>query len=67
MMCADSIFNEVVSVDGEESAILELYIYTLLLCKFEEPNPNQVMKLFHSSKDILYNLAKCPLEIISML
>jgi len=42
MMC-DSIFkhfNEVVSVEGDESGILELYIYTLLMFKFEDQNPN---------------------------
>jgi len=35
MMC-DSIFKEVVSVEGEESVILELYIYTLLMLSFED-------------------------------
>lgn len=66
MLC-DSLFkhfNEVVSVEGEESAILELYIYTLLVLYFEDKNSNQIEKLFTASKDILYNLSKCPLEII---
>ncbi len=66
MLC-DSIFkhfNEVVSVNGEESTILHLYIYTLLLCNQEDPFSNQIDKLFKSAKDILYNLAWCPLETI---
>lgn len=57
-------FNEVVSVDGHESAILELYIFSLLMYKFEDPTSNQIGKLLNASRDILYNLANCPLEII---
>jgi hypothetical protein len=65
-MYIDSAFKDVFSIEGDESAFLEIIQINniiLYVCdKFED-----IIKNMEKSREILFNLSKCPLEIISMM
>lgn len=65
-MFLESAFKDVYSIEGDESAFLEIMIlYNIILYVCDDFG--EIYKNMEKTREILFNLAKCPLEIISVM
>ena len=70
VMFLENAFKDVYSIEGDESAFLEILIIhniVLFVCNNNNKTFEDIYKNLEKSREILFNLSKCPLEIISMM
>lgn len=58
----ENLLKDVKSVEGDESAIVEMYFYEIFLVLMDD----DIFKVLVKTRDALYNARKCPVELIVM-
>lgn len=66
VMFLESAFKDVYSLEGDESALLEIILINSIMM-FVSEKFDEVYKNMETAREILFNLSKCPLEILSFM